>query len=73
MTRKIFALLMLFLLPASFIGFGQPIATADWAYFYSKAGMSDEFILAWSVGTGIMCSLSFTLAAGIGCGIAAAG
>ncbi len=72
MRRKVIALLVLLILPFLMAAPAAVPVSADWGYAYAKMGMSDFELGVWSVGTGIMCAMSFTGVAGIGCVVSSA-
>ena len=73
MRRKLIALLILLVLPFLMVATTSVPIEAGWGYFYSKMGMSDEGLVAWGAVTTVMCGLSFTGVAALGCGLSALG
>jgi len=70
--RKVIALLILLILPFLMAAPAAVPVSVDWGYAYARMGMSDLELATWSIGTGVLCALSFTGVAGIGCVVSSA-
>ena len=71
-TRKLIALVVLIAIPVTLFTLSAVPPDTAWGYVFAKAGMSPGEQALWSVGMGVMCALSFTGVAGVGCIVAAA-